>query len=427
MRLKNVFISSYTFIYEGIRTNNCGPTPHLLKYLKERAESIYLLEQPLPGSDSLDVELRTFKNGMEIEKVTKNFFFSKTPNRRLDSAKTYIRLKIRDALSNVYFFAKKKHEFSNEKVDLFIGLESINAAFGIMMRKAGLVDKVVYYIFDWAPDRYRNPLMNRIYVWLDKFATYNADYTWNITYTIGEAREDVLGYDSAKMSPQIYVPYCVDIDEGWILADDSIDTDLIVYAGGLIPENGPGLLIEAFKLVHEKFPRAKLLLIGGGHEESELRAYADRQGLNKNIEFTGFIADEAKIIEFQKRAAIGVAPYPVMAGSRKPFGDVIKIRMYIACGLVTVTTPVPPVSREIEAEELGWKTKDDSPGEIAAGICRFLEDKELLFRYRRNVIAKARASSWQANYHSALSMMGLRPIKEAEKAMEADRVESNIS
>lgn len=413
MRLKNVYIATYTFIYNGIRTNNSGPVIPLLNFFKTISKRVYLLEQPLPGSDFLDTQLTVIKDGVEVEKVIKNFFFSKTPQQRMDSTKTYIHLKIRDLFSNFYFLLKKYKDLRKEKVELFIGLESINAIFGIFMRKIGLANKVVYYIFDWAPDRYKNPLMNRIYLLLDKIATYYSDYTWNITYTIGEARKNILSYDEKKMSPQLYVPYCVDFYEKWILPDEKIDPNLIVYSGGLIEENGAMLLVKAYKLVKKKFPQSKLLVIGGGYGlEKEMKEYVKEHGMDKNVEFTGYIADETKIMEMQSRCAIGVAPYPVMKGSRKPFGDVIKIRMYFACGLVTVATPVPPSSKEIAEERLGYRTVDDSPEEIARGICMFLENKNLLYEYRKNVVNKARQSNWENNYSNALSKMNISPCVE---------------
>ena len=128
--------------------------------------------------------------------------------------------------------------------------------------------------------------------------------------------------------------------------------------------------------------------------------------MNKNVEITGYISEEEEIIKLQCKGAIGIAPYPKIKGSRKLFGDVIKIRMYFACGLVTVTTPIPPVSKEIESEKLGIVTKDDSPIEIANAVCILLENEKELFEYRKNIINKARVTSWENTYQLALSKIG---------------------
>lgn len=405
MIFDKVFISTYTFIYKGCRTNNSGPVIPLINFFITKSRTIYLLEQPLPGSDYSDVVLTIFKQGNKVDQETISFFFSKMAIEKQENTKTYVRLKLRDLLSNFYFFIKKRNNV-NGKIGLFIGVECVNAICGIILRKLGLVDKVIYYIFDWAPDRYRNSVMNTFYILLDKIATYYSDYTWNITYTISVAKEKILHYDRAKMSPQLYVPYCVDFDYDKILPFEKLDNRLVIYSGGLLEENGPQILVRAFKIVLEKFPDAKLLIIGGGNIEKELKQFIKDNNLEKNIQITGYIADVNEIIRLQSKGVIGVAPYPIIRGSRKPYGDVIKIRMYFACGLVTVTTPVPPISKEIKYENLGYCTFDDSPDEIAKGICLFLEDEDLLKRYRLNVIAKAKLSSWERTYCSALTKCG---------------------
>lgn len=406
MWLNNIFISTYTFILNGVRTNNAGPVSPLLNFFKYKAKRIYLLEQPLPGSDFIDTQLTLIVDGNTVGKFKKEFFFFDIDPKKFDTTKTYISLKLRDIISNIYFFAKNFNKIKKDKIDIYIGVECINAIFGILLKKIGYVDKTIYYVFDWAPNRYINPLMNGLYIWLDKIATYYSDYTWNITYTIGEARRDVLKYNVNRMSPQIYVPYCVNFDDSKILSDEEIDTNLIVYSGGLIKENGADLLLIAYRIVMKQFPDTRLLIIGGGYGiEQDMKKYVVEHSMQKNVVFTGYIAEENKIIDLQCRGAIGVAPYPFIKGSRKPYGDVIKVRMYFACGLVTITTPVPPVSREIYEEQLGFRTKDDSPEEIAKGMCLFLGNKELLFLYRKNVINKAKLSSWENNYTNAFSQM----------------------
>lgn len=403
--IDTVFVSSYIYIKNGRRPSSSGPVVPLINFFGPKVKNFYILEQPLPGSDFVDAQLRCFKNNQEISVEKKNFFVSKIDPSTLDANKTYFRLKIRDILSNSYFTFKNYQQFKKEKIDLFIGVESLNAIFGIILKKFGLVKTTVYYIFDWAPDRYPNPVVNWFYILLDKIATYFVDYTWNITYTIGEARVKILHFDEKKLSPQLYVPYSVDFNPKKILSDSKIDKDLIIYSGGLIEENGPKLLLQAFKMVMAKHPKAKLLIIGGGNQETELREYVQKNKLEKNVEFTGYVADPQMILDLQKKGAIGVAPYPAIKGSRKPFGDVIKIRTYFISGLVTVSTPVPPVAREIKAEKLGYCCLDDSPEEIAKGIMLFLENQKLLFSCRKNVIEKAKKSNWETNYRNTLKAM----------------------
>ncbi len=405
--LRTVFISTYTFIYDGVRTNNSGPVNPLLNYFTALGDlTVYILEQPLPGTDFGEIVFRKFQGKKEVAHEIMKIPFYPRKNRTLKSNQTYISLKIRDLLSN--FIVANQH--IKKKVDLFIGVESINAGSGVVLKKLGYVDQVAYYIFDWAPDRYKNKAFNSLYLALDKFVSYHCDYTWNITYAIGDARLNLLGYDKDKISPQLYVPYSYDYNPENILADGEVDPELIVYSGGFISENGPQLLVEAFNLVTRKHPTAKLLLIGGGGMEGALREKVETYGIADRVRITGYIKEEREVIRLQQKAGIAVAPYPMVQGSRKPFGDVIKIRMYFACGLPVISTPVPPVTREIAAENLGTVTADDRPEAIADAVMEYLKNPQKIFATRKNVILKAKASNWHDNYTSTLQKMGFNGV-----------------
>ncbi|MCP3956044.1 MAG: glycosyltransferase family 4 protein, partial [Desulfobacterales bacterium] len=246
MSLKTVFISTYTFIREGRRTNDAGPVKPLRDYFAQRSAAVCLMEQPLPGSDHLHPILTDFRSGrlhrqsrlpmtLRLGKGTASF----------DSNRTYLRLKLRDLLSNAWALLKTRACHRRTGIDLFVGVESLNALCGILFKRLGLVRAVVYYVFDWAPDRFANPLMNAVYLWMDRMATYYSDATWNITYAIGDARRDLLHYPPGRMSPQIYVPYSPGLPNVPGAAVEKADDNLIIYAGGLIPENGPDLLLQA--------------------------------------------------------------------------------------------------------------------------------------------------------------------------------------
>jgi len=403
-KLNSVLISTYTHIHNGVRTNGSGPVNPLLKFFAQFANiTVYIIEQPLPHSDFKEIIFRKIQGGEELLSIQKPILFS-FPNQELHSNKTYLRLKLRDLISNFAFI----YPHIEKKVDLFIGLESVNASCGSILKKMNFVNEVVYYIFDWAPDRYENQIMNKIYLGLDKFASYTCDSTWNITYTIGEARLNLLGYNPKKLSPQLYVPYSYNYSSANIAEDEDVNTNLIVYSGGLIQENGPHILIDSFRIVLESFHKAKLLIIGGGDGEKRIEKQIKDHGLENNVQVTGYISDEEKIIKLQKKAAIAVAPYPIMKRSRKPYGDVIKIRMYFACGLPVISTPVPPVIKEIRDEGLGKVALDDSPESIAQEIMKYLSNPSKIFEDRKRVLEKAKKSNWCDNYSNALQKMGYR-------------------
>ena len=157
-KLNSVLISTYTHIHNGVRTNGSGPVNPLLNFFAQFADiTIYIIEQPLPHSDFKEILFRKIQGGKELLHIQKPILFS-FPNQKLHSNKTYLRLKLRDLISNFAFL----YPHIQKKIDLFIGLESVNASCGSILKKMNFVNEVVYYIFDWAPDRYENQMMNKV-------------------------------------------------------------------------------------------------------------------------------------------------------------------------------------------------------------------------------------------------------------------------
>ena len=66
-----------------------------------------------------------------------------------------------------------------------------------------------------------------------------------------------------------------------------LDRPLIGFLGSFYAYEGLDLAIDALPLIHADIPDLKLLLVGGGPQESNLKAQADRLGLRESVVFTG--------------------------------------------------------------------------------------------------------------------------------------------
>ncbi len=66
----------------------------------------------------------------------------------------------------------------------------------------------------------------------------------------------------------------------------------IVYLGDLSRNRKLDFLIRVFRQVHDNFPNAKLYLVGGSHDTSDLeklRNYAEKLEISESVIFTGFL------------------------------------------------------------------------------------------------------------------------------------------
>ncbi|MDR1073076.1 MAG: glycosyltransferase [Treponema sp.] len=67
------------------------------------------------------------------------------------------------------------------------------------------------------------------------------------------------------------------------------DDEVIIFVGRLGIEKNVETLIDNFKRIFEKHPKAKLLLVGDGPDRHELQTHTYRLGINGAVIFTGYL------------------------------------------------------------------------------------------------------------------------------------------
>lgn len=72
---------------------------------------------------------------------------------------------------------------------------------------------------------------------------------------------------------------------------------VIGHVGRLIGVKNHRFLIDVFREVIQKNPEAKLLLVGGGELEKELRAYAQEKGIGEQVIFVGIRSDVNRLMQ----------------------------------------------------------------------------------------------------------------------------------
>ena len=401
----NVIILCHSDKRNGKRESGSGPIEPLLKFFTEnKSRYIFVIEQPhpMPGIP-LDCAMEVYKDGRLVgSHVSERFrlLYNIPSERRI--MKTYLRLKVRDILSSRHLLSQIPALYPDcGPIHFLIGMESVNTLVGQSFRKALNILKVIYYTFDWAPQRYHSRLMSAAFRWLDKRACEKADVAWNVTDAISEARRDILGYDMSRMAKQLTVHYGVEFRQDLVKPYDELEKFKVIFSGGHHVDNGAQFLPEIAKYVAEANPKVKFIITSGGTMTGELKAKVRDYGL-RNVEFTGYIEGPENLDRLTCECLIGLAPYPDTSVSTKKYGDVIKIRAYFACGLAVVSTHVPPVAKEIRKEGLGLVTGVDAK-EMAEAILKLCADEALLKKCRDAAILKAKDHNWTSIYTRAVS------------------------
>ncbi len=400
----SILISTFSPWKKGLRSPTNGMIEPMLSYFLPRFKRVWLLDQPYPGSDSVIPFVEEYALGkLQKKEVIKNYIFPLIPFLHLTNKPgTQAPHKLRDFLSTLEVGCQ-----TSEPFDLFIGMEAINALAGIMLRKIGKVKKVVYYVSDYSPNRFPNPLFNMVYLWLDRTAAMYSDFIWDVSLAMQPARIKA-GLNLTKSAPVIHVPNALFKEQITYLPWNKRKKHTVVFVGTLGLENGPDIAIEAFQKVVAEIPDATLHIIGGGglgFESEYLKKLSEKYHLEKNVIFHGFISDLKKLSQLIKQYEVAIAPYKKIPGSHRLYGDATKLRLYMAVGLPIIVTDVPPLGKELEKKGAALTIKS-SKGELARAIISILNNPQKRKILINNAIKTAKDNLWEKTYQNALDEIG---------------------
>ncbi|TSC65633.1 MAG: glycosyltransferase [Candidatus Berkelbacteria bacterium Gr01-1014_85] len=289
------------------------------------------------------------------------------------------------------------------KRDLVIALDSLNAFSAIWLKRFRRVETVVFYTIDYVPQRFSQSWLNRLYHWLDFFACQHADFVWNLSDKMTEARL-ARGLASKFKAKQLVVPIGTEL--GSHDHDVKHQPDLVVFMGHLRTGQGVDRLIQAWPEINQMIPKARLRLIGGGSLLTEYQSMVKKLGLSDRIEFTGFVPTNQEMRRLLAEGSISVAPYVDDPENYTRYTDPGKPKEYLAAGLPVVITKVPAIAETIQEQHLGLAIEDNLHA-LAKAIAKLLSDPEL-DSYRARAIAFAQTQTWQLIFSAAFKEMQIK-------------------
>jgi glycosyltransferase involved in cell wall biosynthesis len=164
--------------------------------------------------------------------------------------------------------------------------------------------------------------------------------------------------------------------------DPSGQCILIGTTGRLAPHKGYRQLIRAMPSVLREFPGARVIFVGDGPLEAELKGLADQLGVSDQCRFLGFRTD---IPELQAVFDIFVLP-----SLRE--GLSISLLEALAAGKPIVATNIKGNREVIDHGVNGLLVNPEDPAGLAEGIIRLIRDKELARGMGERAREKAKAS-----------------------------------
>jgi len=163
----------------------------------------------------------------------------------------------------------------------------------------------------------------------------------------------------------------------------------IIDVARLITGKRIDLLLEAASILKRDFPNMRVAIVGDGPEMNNLKETARKMGIEKNVEFLGFLESEKDVISRIKASKVFVHP------SIQEGGSSIVLFEANACGLpvIAVKHPVGIDTELIDDGKNGYFA-DVSGAAIADKVKLILRDSKLRESMKKQSIESSKKYDW---------------------------------
>jgi glycosyltransferase involved in cell wall biosynthesis len=234
-----------------------------------------------------------------------------------------------------------------------------------------------YILSVWGADIYNFPKKNKLFEYVFKFSLNKADKILSTSHTMA-------GEISFFTKKQIIVtPFGIDIEKfkNFFSKTPFNSKDIIIgTVKSLEKKYGIDVLIKAFTFLKNKYQdlQLKLLIVGKGSEEKNLKKLANDLGIRKDVLFTGFI-NQSEVPQYQNMLHIFVS---VSIYESESFG--VAVLEASACEKPVVVSNVGGLPEVVEDGKTGFIVEKQNPIKTAEAIEKLLLNKSLREQMGKN-------------------------------------------
>ena len=170
------------------------------------------------------------------------------------------------------------------------------------------------------------------------------------------------------------------------------DHPLILFVGNFYIWHDVATLLDAFACILNRYPQARLVLVGDGEKRKVMIERAAVLGISQAIIFTGMVAHQ-EVPRFMAAADIAVVPYPPL--KEENWLSPLKLFEYMASGNAIVASHVGQISDWISDDINGLLVPPGDAPAMAAALTRLISDPGLRSRLAESAREEAiRKHSW---------------------------------
>ncbi len=283
-----------------------------------------------------------FKNGIQEKEYT--LFQLPIP-----SSLVFVLLPIRSLINFVQIvgyivWLKSKYK----KINIYFTVNAFIAWIGNLLRGLGIVEKTVFWVWDYYPPIHENKiimLMRLIYWQFDKKSSFSDNVAF-VNSRLLDLRKNMGIYPRVANYP------IVPIGTDKLPFTPKKNTKEVVYGfiGVLKIFQGPGVIFDHSKELFKEIKNFRYEVIGSGPDEEYLKKRAIETKVK--AKFYGYLEGES-FNNVLNKCTIGIAPYVPDPNNVSYYGDPGKIKRYLSLGLPVICTDALEFSKQIEKHKAG--------------------------------------------------------------------------
>lgn len=316
-------------------TKNRGVTDFLIQHLENKKLPFLYLKHPFYFEDRRVSELVSINTDGE-QKILLT----------IKKSKISIVSMIQDFFINLFVSVKM-----GKKVRKVIGFGSFNMVPFIVTN--WLYKRNLYFWgCDYSVERFKSKVLNKVYFWFETLACKHSTLIIQPTIRQQLVREEKHGLDIRK---SLIIPNGIESFERLGMSKKTKEIALI-YIGSITKQHGVTEFVRYF-YSENKIP-FKLFIFGSGEDELALVNLINEKSLSDFVTYFGSKnAEEIKsFIKSYEDRFFGIAPYDKTFADHVYYGDSIKIKEYLSCGMPYITSEVTYLNSDIK--EFGFVYSD---------------------------------------------------------------------
>lgn len=285
-------------------------------------------------------QVKIFRNGKIVREI--RLFKLPTPEFLLFPTVPLIALLI--ALQTIWYALSFRRKYG--KFHVYLTVNAFTAWIGNILRNFGIVDKSIFWVWDYYPPNdphWKIRIIRWIYWKFDKISTKSSNIVIFLNKRLENLRREIEILPKHNSYP--IIPIGTNPKKLFYKKKG-----IIGHIGVLKRSQGLDILFDNLGELSKTIPNLKVEILGSGPDEQYFKQRAKNFS---NVKFHGFIEREDKLDKIVEKWGIGLATYIPEKSSAAYWTDPSKIKLYISQGVPVITTNITNLADEIRKCKAG--------------------------------------------------------------------------